>query len=238
MKTLNTLTEREVAERLLALKRPMILCHIRPDADTVGCAVALVRIFERLGIGASIGCADPFPERLAFLTRDVEISEVAETDALITVDVASPAQLGKYSHLADRVLFSIDHHGTSLPFADNLTVADESSTGEVIYRIFLELCDIKGLSLDERIAYPIYAAISSDTGGFMFSSTTPETYRVAARLIESGIDFSDINHRLFHSKSLKQIKAEGLVAASFSTAANGKLAYAYIRANVNSKKML
>ena len=58
----------------------------------------------------------------------------------------------------------------------------------------------------------MYAAISSDTGGFRFSNTTPKTHRIASELLEAGVDGAEINHLLFSSKSSKQIKAEGEAA--------------------------
>jgi phosphoesterase RecJ-like protein len=80
--------------------------------------------------------------------------------------------------------------------------------------------------MTKEIASPLYAAMSSDTGGFMYSSATPDTYRAAAQLMECGIDYSDINHKLFNSKSEKQIKAEGFVAEKMI--ADGNISYAAI----------
>ena len=82
------------------------------------------------------------------------------------------------------------------------------------------------LRLTPDIAYPLYAAMSSDTGGFLFSSTTADTYRAAAELVETGINHADINHRLFYSKSEEQIRAEGFIAASLVSA--GNISYAAI----------
>ena len=72
------------------------------------------------------------------------------------------------------------------------------------------------------------AAISSDTGCFCYSNTSPKTHMRAAELIGTGIDFADINHRLFCSKNIGQIKAEGFVGANIKTAEGGKIGYASI----------
>ncbi|MBO5878938.1 MAG: hypothetical protein J6Q68_00085 [Clostridia bacterium] len=89
-----------------------------------------------------------------------------------------------------------------------------------------ELIKMGKANITKEIAYPLYAAISSDTGGFLFSSASATTYRRAAELIGTGIDFSDVNHRLFHSKSKEQIQAEGFIASKLKTRADGKIAYA------------
>jgi phosphoesterase RecJ-like protein len=84
------------------------------------------------------------------------------------------------------------------------------------------------IKITKEIAYPIYTAISSDTGGFAFSNATADTHRAAADLISFGIDHADINRRLFMSKSRAQIRAEGFVASKIATDGKGKIAYASI----------
>ena len=226
MKEIRNLTSREAAEILLSLKNPIILMHTRPDGDTVGSAAALIKILRRLGIESSYASADKIPDRLAFLLEGEKKADSLDSGELVAIDVASPAQLGAYSDIADKVLLTIDHHRVNSPFSDNFTVPDASSAGEALYNVLLELAKMGKCELDEKIAYPLYASVSSDTGGFIFSSATADTYRIAAVLIETGIDFADINRRLFHSKSPEQIKAEGFISSRLKTVLNGKISYA------------
>ena len=226
MSEYKNLTPKETAERLLTLKNPIVLMHTRPDGDTVGSAAALIKILHRLGIEARYGSKDKIPERLSFLLMGEKKAESLEDGTLIAIDVASAAQLGGYKDYADRVLLTIDHHRVNSPFSDNLTIPDVSSAGEALFSVLLELIEMGKCSLDKELAYPLYASISSDTGGFVFSSATAETYRIAARLIETGIDFADINHRLFYSKSQSQIKAEGFISSKLRSACGGKISYA------------
>ena len=226
MNEYKNLTVRDTAEILLTLKNPIILMHTRPDGDTVGSASALIKILRRLGKEARYASADKIPERLAFLLEGEKIAESLEDGELVAIDVASPSQLGAYKDLAERVMLTIDHHRVNMPFSDNYTLPDASSAGEALYTVLEELEAMGKIELDEKVAYPIYASISSDTGGFIFSSATAKTYRVAARLIETGIDFADINRKLFHSKSPSQIKAEGFISSKLQTALDGKISYA------------
>jgi phosphoesterase RecJ-like protein len=202
--------------------------HQRPDGDTVGTCSALLKLFRILGIDAEYACADRIPDRLAFLLEGERASQSPSDREIIAVDVASPSQLGALSPLSESVSLTIDHHAVNLPFSDNLTLPDASSAGEVLYSVIDELIKMGKAELSADLSYPLYASISSDTGGFIFSSATPATYRLAANLMETGIDFSDINRRLFHSKSRKQLNAEGLVASKLQTAMNGKIAYATV----------
>ena len=216
----------ECVDRLLKVERPLVLMHIRPDGDTVGSGAALCRIFEALGRPAAYLSGDKIPDRLAFLVEGLTLADSTDGYECVSIDVPSPMQLGR---LADeKIELMIDHHEVSTPFAPHYTVGGASSAGEVLYGIARELIAAKLIELTPAIAAPIYAAIASDTGGFAYSSATPETYRAAAELIECGIDHADINHRLFSSKPPLQLRAEGLVASKIATAADGKIAYATV----------
>ena len=220
------LTLSECIDKILGTDSAVVAMHIRPDGDTVGTSVALCRIFEAMGKKAELASADRIPERLRFLTEDVSFTEDYAGKTVITCDVASAAQLGVLYEKLPKIDFSIDHHAVSAPFAPHFTLGDKSSAAEVVYCVLKELVSRGALSVTEQIAYPLYAAMSSDTGGFVYSSATADTYRAAAELIECGIDYADINHRLFYSKSEKQIKAEGFVAQRLVSL--GNIAYAAI----------
>ena len=222
-----TLTLSECVDALIAVEDPLVLMHVRPDGDTVGSAMALCEIFAAMGKEARYSCADKIPERLAFLTEGLTMAESLDWGVAVAIDVASPGQLGE---LADKVevALTIDHHAVNTPFSPHYTVSTASSAGEVLYAIARELESRGVIKITRRIAERLYAAISSDTGGFAFSNATAHTYRCAAELIELGIDQADINHKLFLSKSPEQIKAEGLVASKLKTCAGGKISYATV----------
>lgn len=226
MSELKKLSPKECAQRLTSLKKVTVIMHARPDGDTVGSASALLKILKLLGADAQYACADKIPDRLAFLLQDEkETLDFADRE-LVAVDVASATQLGALAHLSEKICLTVDHHAFSTPFSDNLTIPDASSAGEVVFEVMDELIKMGKANITKEIAYPLYAAISSDTGGFLFSSASATTYRRAAELIGTGIDFSDVNHRLFHSKSKEQIQAEGFIASKLKTRADGKIAYA------------
>lgn len=216
----------ECTERLLEVKSAVVVTHIRPDGDTLGTSAALCKILEALGKSAELLPSDKVPKRLAFLTEGVKIAESTDGKSVITCDVASPSQLGALFEKLPEVYLSIDHHEISSPFCPHYTVGGASSAAEVLLGIVRELISRGLLRLTPDIAYPLYAAMSSDTGGFLFSSTTADTYRAAAELVETGINHADINHRLFYSKSEEQIRAEGFIAASLVSA--GNISYAAI----------
>ena len=221
----------ECLEILEGITRPLIVMHSNPDADTVGSAAALADIYSQLGIKAQYACADKIPERLAFLLEGVGRAEKFDGLEPIAIDTASPKTLGGYEQAFTKLYpprLMIDHHELGVEFADFYKISGASSAGEVLFGI-VELLVAKGkITLTKALASHLFAAISSDTGAFRFSNATPETYRIAARLIDTGIDHADISHRLYFSKPASQIRAEGAVARKIKTAYGGRVAYAAI----------
>ncbi|MBR2388679.1 MAG: bifunctional oligoribonuclease/PAP phosphatase NrnA [Clostridia bacterium] len=211
------LTFDELCDKLCENKRTLIIYHVRSDADAVGSAFSLRKLLTLMGIPALCACADEVPERLRFISDDAQGSVLLDEDIdidherVISVDSASPAQLGKlFDTLKKDVDIMIDHHAMGTVYADCYIESDSSATAEIIYAIAKELVKRGKIEyIPVNVLGYIYAGISSDTGGFRFSNTTPRTHRIAAELLEAGVDGAAINHLLFSSKSAKQIKAEG-----------------------------
>lgn len=232
MMSFKTLTMDELCARLCENKKTLIIYHVRSDADAVGSAFALKEIFRLMGITAMCACSDEVPERLKFLSEDTQGSVVIEDgmgigqERVISVDSASPSQLGSlFDSLHKDIDIMIDHHGMGTVYADNYIDPTASATGEIIYTVAKKLlADGKLPIITPRILNCVYAAISSDTGGFRFSNVTPATHRIAAELIEAGADSAAINHILFESKTLKQMLAEGEAIKSLKFRRDGRIA--------------
>lgn len=227
MADFKALTLDECVDELLKIEKPIVVMHVRPDGDTVGSGAALCRIFERLNKKVYYTSQDIIPERLSFLTKGLTRVDEYEGLEAVSIDVASPAQLGDIIQRLN-IKLMIDHHAVGTPFAPHYTDASASSAGEVLYNIACRLEERGLITIDKQIAALLYAAISSDTGGFIFSSAKKDTYLAAARLISFDINHAEINRLLFHSKPELQLRAEGYVATKIKTADGGKIAYAVI----------
>lgn len=211
-----TLLSHEAADIICKNKNILILFHVHPDGDAVGSAFALRAFVNSIGGRAWCLCADRLPDRFGFIFEGVQESVLSEDmpedfipDAIISVDTASPSQLGElYEMYKDKIDLMIDHHGKGTPYANNFIVPHAAACGEVLYEILTIASAKCGVEFSDEVNRLIYTAISSDTGCFRYSNVTPETHTLAARLIESGVDVSDINHRLFGIKTLKQMQVE------------------------------
>ena len=222
----------ELCEKLCEDRKTLIIYHSRPDADAIGSAFALRELLTMMGIQTICACEDEVPERLLFLTEDVQGGVVLEDgfllghERVISIDAASPQQLGSlFEKLHKDIDIMIDHHREGRLYADNYVRPDASATAEIIFDVANYLVEHGRIPyIPQRVYTCIYAALSSDTGCFKYSNVTPRTHIIASELVATGIDTAEINRKLFDFKSLKQIKAEGEAAKRLAVYEQGRVA--------------
>ncbi len=233
----------ELCRELGKVKKTLIIYHIRSDADAVGSAFALKELLTLMGVPAYCACSDEIPERLQFLSDGRQWSVLLEDgleidyERVISVDSASPSQLGEiFTRLHKDIDIMIDHHANGTVYADNYIDSDAAATGEIIYSIANWLCERGDIEeVPPRVLNGIYAAISSDTGGFRYSNTTPKTLQIASELIEAGVDGAEINRLLFDSKPLKQVIAEGEAIKRLRLHGDGNIANVFLPYSVKEE---
>lgn len=204
-------TLKEAAKILAEKDNILILCHIRPDGDTLGSGYGLKYALEALGKRAKVLCDDNIPGRLAFIGEQEQQLENESFDLICAVDAAELHMLGIYGEkYGDRIDLKIDHHPSGFPYGRfNHIDGSASATGELIYRViaFLEeLTDKKCLTPASATA--LYSAITSDTGCFRYSNVTSDTMRIAGELIDAGADSFNVCFRLFSLKTRSELNAE------------------------------
>ena len=232
---MNELSFSGLCDLVIAAEHPILLMHTRADGDTVGSCAALAAIFRAMGRAPLCVSPDPIPRRLAFLCDDpgfAPVPDYPDGATVIAVDVASPQQLGDLQAVFMGKLapaFMIDHHDRGVAFAPRYLRADAAAVGEIIYDLALELKK-RGAIREIPLAAvnAIFASISSDSGCFRYSNTTPETHRIAADLIALGADAAEINRRLFDVKSAEVLRAEGYTASHINRSKDGKIAWAVV----------
>ncbi|MBQ8654102.1 MAG: bifunctional oligoribonuclease/PAP phosphatase NrnA [Clostridia bacterium] len=198
-----------VAALIRESQRIALCCHVNPDGDTLGSALALRLGLISLGKDAEVFCQDKTPDILRSLAgiETVRVPEEAQGrfDLLISIDVSDEKRMGRCISLmdmADRTA-QIDHHGTNPCFMQVNSVDPASPATAVLIR---EQLSALGVALDSRIAACLYAGLSTDTGNFAFASTTAETFRVMAELMEAGLQLGEMNRQLFRQRAKAQVQ--------------------------------
>ena len=216
---------REAAEFLKAHDNYLILTHKRPDGDTIGCAAGLCRALRKLGKTAHILPSEDATTLLAGYLDGLTAPEGFEPDTVVSTDIAALGLLPNNAlPYQNRIDLAIDHHPSQEFFAKETCLeADKAACGEIIWKICNELGVMGG-----DIATPLYVAVSTDCGCFVYANTTPHTHKVAAALMEQGIDFKALNKRHFRTKSMRRMKLESLILRNMHLYHGGTVAVAPI----------
>lgn len=204
----------------------LILTHKRPDGDTIGCAVALCELLRQKGKTAWLL---PNSDATSLFTPYLEgylAPEGFAPDHVVSTDIASESLFpaNALAYLEQGIDLSIDHHPSNTGFArENWVEPDKAACGEILFRLCQEMGE-----LTPAVALPLYVAVSTDTGCFQYSNTTPNTHRVAAELMSTGIDYAWVNKRHFRTKSYKRLRIEARMMETMELHDNGQIALAAI----------
>ena len=186
----------------------LILTHANPDGDTLGCGYALCRALMKIGKICEVINADSIPKKYNYLFDDI-VEIKFKPEYVVAVDVATINLLGGLEEQY-KIDMCIDHHSTNTEYADYLLLEDVPAACQIMYEVVLAL----GVEVDKNIANCLYTGLTTDTGCFRYDSTTAQTYRVAANLIEAGADNGKINRIMFETKTKTYARLERLAIES------------------------
>lgn len=219
------ITLAEAAEKLKRAKRILVLSHHFPDGDTLGSASALCRALRQIGKVVSFRCSDEIPGKFFYLFEGLEDAiypQPAEfcPDWIVSVDVADIELLGAISaEYSGKIDLSIDHHGSHRAFAKQTYVdAHAAACAEILFR----LVPMLGAAFDRKMAECIFTGVTTDTGCFRYRNTTADSLRIAADMMEAGVDAADVNFRLFETKTRTRLEMERRVLDSAVFFCGGK----------------
>lgn len=220
------MTYTEAAELLRRQDNILILTHRRPDGDTIGCAVGLCAALRELGKTAWLL---PNADATALFTPYLEgylAPDGFSPAFVVSVDIAGRGLFPENARcwLEKGVDLAVDHHGSNEGFGkENCVDQGRAACGELIYDIIRQWGPVSPAA-----ALPLYLAVSTDTGCFVYSNTTPDTHRVAAALMDTGIDYRRVNKRHFRTKSFKRLRLESMITQDMELFDNGTIAIAAV----------
>ena len=220
-----------IAELLSKASNIAIMPHLNVDGDALGASLALALALNSHHCQVDVLIEEEVPATLDFLPGLDLIKNTPKDRYHVAVNIDNGdinrlgERLGIYQNAEIRL--SLDHHATNKVEADISYVnTDASATGEIIFRL---LTEYMGLPITKDIALCLYTAIITDTGGFRFSNTTPETMEIAGALMRTGIDFTYANMKVFDRISYAKLFLMKQTMNSLKLLFDGKLAVSYLR---------
>ncbi len=204
-----------------------IASHINPDGDNIGSILALGLALKKVNKNVIVLKSDIIPSDYEFLPGVNMIQDYTQDlgpiDVFISLDSSDEDRLGDNKLLLDNAkhIINIDHHISSTMFGDiNIVDSKAAATGELVYD-FIKKMEI---DLDIYIATNLYTAISTDTGKFSYESVTSNTHRIVAELIDTGIDFNNININLYENMSMERTNLFINAISTLNTYENNSIA--------------
>lgn len=212
----------ETAALLREKNEILILTHRRPDGDTIGCAVGLCAALRELGKTAWVLYnADATSLFTPYLEGYLAPEDFAPA-FVVSVDIAGISLFPENTKvfLERGIDLAIDHHPSNEGFGrENCVDPARAACGELIYDIISQWGPVSPAA-----ALPLYAAVSTDTGCFVYANTSAATHRVAAALMDTGIDYRWVNKRHFRTKSFKRLKIESMICENMELFDHGETA--------------
>jgi phosphoesterase RecJ-like protein len=202
----------EIVEVLKSEDDFLLTAHLKPEGDSIGSQLALKLALLEIGKTATVVNDDPVPGIFEFLPHSETVVTPEKMNGIPSVSVVLDCgqwdRLGKSGDLARRAatVLNIDHHPDTEGLGKyNYIDPVASASGEQVYELTRRL----GI-MNPDIAVCIYVAIVSDTGGFRYSNTTPDTHRITSELMKQGVKSNEVAYKLYESDPPGLVVAMGL----------------------------
>jgi bifunctional oligoribonuclease and PAP phosphatase NrnA len=223
-----------VAEEIRAGERFLLTTHENPDGDALGSLLAMHRILEALGKDSVMFLAAkefPLPVEYRFLQLEEVFHEPPADHSnriVIFLDCGNIDRMPvDFLQNGENKVLNIDHHHDNTRFGTvNLVDVEASSTAEILY----ELAGILGVELTEEMANALYVGLVTDTGKFMYENTDSRSHRMAAGLVDAGVNVNEIYRRLYEHVPIEKLRLVSRALGNVELHDDGALATTYISA--------
>lgn len=204
-----------------------ILSHVRPDGDSIGSQIGLCRVLRHAGAEAVV-VADIVPQALRPFVGDTPLYTASalplEDYIPVFVDCADASRIGRpLQALYTQPFLNIDHHKSNTGYGVYNIVDDQSAaTAEIL----AGLCLDAQLPLDAVTAEALYLGIATDTGQFLYASTSARVFELATALIRCGAHPFSLEKALYQNEPLKKLQLLQRFLASIRLERQGTIALA------------
>lgn len=221
-----------VGAELRSRDRFLLTAHEGPDGDALGSLLGLHQVLTQLGKDSVMFMAAkefPLPIEYRFLPLEEVFHEPPADMADRTVVFLDCGNIDRmpveWLTAGGNDIINIDHHHDNTCFGDvNLVEVGASCTAEIVYDLALLL----GVRITPEIASALYVGLITDTGKFMYENTNAHTHRVAADLIDAGVNVDDTYRRLYEHVPLEKLRLVSRALDGISSHCDGRLMISYI----------
>lgn len=229
---------KDIKNLLQSPKNIVIIPHKNPDGDALGSTLALQYYLELYNHKAHVIAPNDYPEFLKWLPNESEIlkydmdselcdSLITNADIIFTLDFNALSRTGDVEVVlteSSAIKIMIDHHQQPENYAKYVySDVCMSSTCEMVYHFIDKLGDKD--KINKNLATCLYTGIMTDTGSFRFPSTSSDTLRVAAFLMDCGADHSQIHNQIYDTNSFERMQLLGQALTNLNVISDLRTAY-------------
>lgn len=219
----------DIKEEIIRAKKIVILTHESPDGDAIGSSMAVFLALKNWGKDVDVIIPE-MPKTFNFLPGIDEVkkdSDIEKYDLAIALDCADIKRLNGFSKFFEnaRKTIVIDHHSGNTMFGQyNYVNPVAPACAQILSIIF----DYFGVEITNEIGTCLIAGIITDTGGFKYSNVTSDTFDFAARLLDNGVNISEIYERVMQTVTLSRFNLTKIAIDRLELLEDGKIAFTYI----------
>jgi phosphoesterase RecJ-like protein len=222
------------AAELRSGDRYLLTAHEGPDGDALGSLLGMHKVLTQLGKDSVMFMAAkefPLPIEYRFLPLEEVFHEPPADMADRTVVFLDCGNIDRmpvdFLTQGDNRILNIDHHHDNTRFGDvNLVAPQASCTAEIVF----DIAHLMGVPVDAEMAMPLYVGLITDTGKFMYENTNAHTHRVAAELIDAGVDVDDTYRRLYEHVPIEKLRLVARALEKIERHCGERLVTSYITA--------
>jgi len=231
---------KEIADIIDNYDNILLIGHTKPDGDALGSCVAMACYLTKIGKKCAIYNETSIPRSLQWIKLPVPFYRdfkklPFKPQLFIVLDCGDLKRVGKSIEAAFKKYpsINIDHHHGTPNFASIYNWCDSSkaATGEMVAAVI----KARNIPLEGDIAQSLHISLVSDTGYFSYSNTSAATLRLAAELVDGGLDIVKVNESLKKQSTPNGLRLRADVISKFTLHCNDKVAMATISLKELSK---
>jgi bifunctional oligoribonuclease and PAP phosphatase NrnA len=216
----------DLKKNIEASQKILLISHKKPDGDTMGSAVAMAEMLQKMEKTPVLFCVDSIPDAFQFLQKAGEYQSnfsLDDFDMAMMFDAGGYTMAGIHEQYPNIFggkfpLANIDHHISNEQYGRwNIVDIDSASTTVVLSKMFRAF----GWKIFPKAATPLLLGLYTDTGSLMHANSTPDAHREAARILAAGADLRSIVQYIFRTKSVETLRLWGRVLSRISQDSQG-----------------
>lgn len=221
-------------------KRIVLIPHRNPDGDAIGSTLAMAQYLTKKGHSCDIVSPNDFPKFLKWMegAKNIHIAEynpgnsrrlVENAELIFILDFNSIQRIDEVGDWLSRSKVPkvmIDHHQEPEQFDFMYSDTSIPATCQMVYNFMEAMGDLD--LIDTSIAECIYTGIMTDTGNFRFRSTSGDTHRVVAHLMDTGIEIDKINNNVSDTQTISRMKLLSMALNSLEASVEHRSAFMFL----------